>query len=208
MPGMDGIKTAREMRKKLGNDVPILLISAYDFSDVEEEAREAGVNGFLSKPLFRSTLYYGLKPYIDAPEKAPEPEQHVISFAGKRVLLAEDNELNWEIASELLKEQGLELDWAENGQICVDMFQNSLVGYYDAVLMDIRMPIKDGYEATEMIRSMDRPDASLPIIAMTADAFSDDIQRCLDHGMNAHVAKPIDVKELSRILNSAFNKQL
>ncbi len=208
LPGMDGIKTAREMRKKLGNDVPILLISAYDFSDVEEEAREAGVNGFLSKPLFRSTLYYGLKPYIDAPEKAPEPEQHVISFAGKRVLLAEDNELNWEIASELLKEQGLELDWAENGQICVDMFQNSLVGYYDAVLMDIRMPIKDGYEATEMIRSMDRPDASLPIIAMTADAFSDDIQRCLDHGMNAHVAKPIDVKELSRILNSAFNKQL
>ena len=208
LPGMDGIKTARELRKQLGNDVPILLISAYDFSDIEEEAREAGVNGFLSKPLFRSTLYYGLKPYIDTPDKAPEPEHHAISFAGKRVLLAEDNELNWEIASELLKEQGLELDWAENGQICADMFQNSPVGYYDAVLMDIRMPIKNGYEATELIRSMDRPDASVPIIAMTADAFSDDIQRCLDHGMNAHVAKPIDIKELSRILSSAFDKQI
>ena len=120
--------------------------------------------------------------------------------------MAEDNELNWEIANELLKELGLELDWAENGQICVDKFKESPVGYYDIVLMDIRMPVKNGYEAADTIRSMDRPDASLPIIAMTADAFSEDIQRCLDHGMNAHVAKPIDIKEVSRILGKYFDK--
>ncbi len=205
LPGMDGIKTARELRKQLGNDVPILLISAYDCSEIEEEARDAGVNGFLSKPLFRSTLYYGLKPYTDSSAEHFEEEKVDIDFSGKRILVAEDNNLNWEIASELLQELGLQLDWAENGQICVDMFKKSSVGFYDAILMDIRMPVKDGYEATDMIRSMDRPDASLPIIAMTADAFYEDIQKCLDHGMNAHVAKPIDVDEISHILNKYFD---
>ncbi len=207
LSGMDGIKTAKELRKQLGNDVPILLISAYDCSEIEEEAREAGISGFLSKPLFKSTLYYGLKPYIGYPSKLSTPEKSTITFTGKRVLLAEDNELNWEIASELLRELGLELDWAANGQICVDMFLNSPIGYYNAVFMDIRMPVKDGYEATSMIRSTDRPDASLPIIAMTADAFSEDIQKCLDCGMNAHVAKPIDIKELSNILKRYFDRQ-
>ena len=207
LPGMDGIETARELRKQLGNDVPILLISAYDWSEIEVEAREAGISGFLSKPLFRSTLYYGLKPYIDSPEKVSVPEKDTITFTDKRVLLAEDNDLNWEIASELLQEFGLELDRAENGQICADMFEKSPVGYYDAILMDIRMPVKNGYEATDLIRNMDRPDASLPIIAMTADAFSEDIQKCLDYGMNAHIAKPIDIKELSRLLNRYFEVQ-
>ncbi len=201
LPGMDGIKTAKELRKQLGNEVPILLISAYDCSEIEAEARAAGISGFLSKPLFKSTLYYGLKPFIDAPTGKPVQEKSTVSFAGKRVLVAEDNELNWEIASELLKELGLELEWAENGQLCADMFKKSPVGFYDAILMDIRMPVKDGYEATEMIRGMERPDASLPIIAMTADAFSEDIQRCLDHGMNAHVAKPIDMKDVCRVLS-------
>ena len=184
-----------------------MLISAYDFSEVEAEAREAGISGFLSKPLFKSTLYYGLKSYIDSPETVSLPEKKEIDFTGKHVLLAEDNELNWEIASELLKELGLELDWAENGQICADMFQNSPVGYYNAVLMDIRMPVKNGYEATDMIRAMDRPDASLPIIAMTADAFAEDKRKCMEHGINAHVAKPIDIKEISHLLNSFFEKQ-
>lgn len=207
LPGMSGIETAKEIRKQLGNDVPILLISAYDFSEVEAEAREAGISGFLSKPLFKSTLYYGLKSYIDSPETVSLPEKKEIDFTGKHVLLAEDNELNWEIASELLKELGLELDWAENGQICADMFQNSPVGYYNAVLMDIRMPVKNGYEATDMIRAMDRPDASLPIIAMTADAFAEDKRKCMEHGINAHVAKPIDIKEISHLLNSFFEKQ-
>lgn len=207
LPGMDGIKTARELRKQLGNDVPILLISAYDCSEIEDEARKAGVNGFLSKPLFRSTLYYGLKPYSEPTAEPFVEEQTEIDFSGKRILLAEDNNLNWEIANELLQGLGLKLDWAENGQICVDKFQQSPIGFYDAVLMDIRMPVKNGYEATDAIRSMERPDASLPIIAMTADAFYEDVQKCLDHGMNAHVAKPIDIKEISRTLNKYFNRQ-
>lgn len=121
-------------------------------------------------------------------------------------MVAEDNELNWEIANELLQGLGMELEWAENGQICVDRFSQSEVGFYDAILMDIRMPVMGGYEAAECIRGMNRPDASLPIIAMTADAFSEDIQRCLEHGMNAHIAKPIDIKEVSRILEKYLER--
>ncbi len=134
-----------------------------------------------------------------------EPKQEKV-FSHQRVLIAEDNELNWEIASELLKDAGLELEWAQNGQICLDMFQKSQPGYYDAILMDIRMPVMDGYQAVDAIRAMDRPDAKLPIIAMTADAYSDDIQRCLDHGMNAHIAKPIDLKEVCRVLKKYMGK--
>ncbi len=209
LPGMDGIETARHLRRELGNEVPILLLSAYDCSEIEDEARAAGINGFLSKPLFKSTLYYGLKPYIDTPAKPEEhhEEKHAAAFEGRRILLAEDNELNAEIAQELLQEEGMTIDWAENGQICADMFAKSPVGHYDAVLMDIRMPVKNGFEATEMIRGMDRPDANLPIIAMTADAFSEDVKRCIEHGMNAHVAKPIDLKEVGRVLNRCWEKQ-
>ncbi len=209
LPGMDGIETARHLRQELGNEVPILLLSAYDCSEIEDEARAAGINGFLSKPLFKSTLYYGLKPYIDTPAKPEEhhEEKHAAAFEGRCILLAEDNELNAEIAQELLQEEGMTIDWAENGQICADMFAKSPVGHYDAVLMDIRMPVKNGFEATEMIRGMDRPDANLPIIAMTADAFSEDVKRCIEHGMNAHVAKPIDLKEVGRVLNRCWEKQ-
>lgn len=206
LPGIDGIKTARILRKELGDDVPILLLSAYDCSEVEQEAREAGVNGFMAKPLFKSTLYYGLKPYVSADKEEKEAAVVTAELKGKHILLAEDNELNAEIAMELLQDLGLTLDWAENGQLCVDKFAASPVGYYDAILMDIRMPVKNGYEATDMIRAMDRADATIPIAAMTADAFSEDVQRCLDHGMNAHVAKPIDVKEISRVLLRLFER--
>lgn len=205
LPDMDGIETARELRRQLGDDVPILLMSAYDWSEIEAEARAAGISGFLMKPLFRSTLYYGLKPYAAEKEAQAAKEDAGPVFSNKRVLVAEDNELNWEIACELLQGLGLELEWAENGQICLDMFQQAPPGYYDAVLMDVRMPVMNGYEATEAIRALDRPDASLPIIAMTADAYSEDIQRCLAHGMNAHVAKPIDIKEVARILKRFLN---
>ena len=200
MPEMDGIETARELRKQLGDDVPIILISAYDWTEIEEEARAAGINGFLMKPLFRSTLFYGLRTFIGNDKPLPVHEDDMPKFANRRILVAEDNELNWEIACELLQDLGLELEWAENGQVCTDMFRKSEPGYYDAILMDIRMPIMNGYEATEAIRAMERSDASLPIIAMTADAFSEDIQRCLEHGMNAHIAKPIDVKDVGRVL--------
>ncbi len=201
LPGMDGITAAREIRRLYGDDVPILLISAYDWSEIETEARSAGITGFISKPLFKSTLFYGLRQYMGEAGAPLEKEEAEIDLSGRRVLLAEDNELNWEIASELLSEQGLELEWAENGQVCLEMFQAQQPGYYDAVLMDLRMPVMTGYQATEAIRGLEREDAkTIPIIAMTADAFAEDVQKCLDYGMNAHVAKPIDVREVSRQL--------
>ncbi len=205
LPGMDGISAAKEIRRLYGEDIPILLISAYDWNDIEEEAREAGVTGFIAKPLFKSTLFYGLAPFMGVDGGSGQDMSSGLDkmdFTGKRVLLAEDNELNWEIANELLTEElGLELDWAENGKICVEKFQASEPGYYHAILMDIRMPVMTGYEATETIRAMDRSDARVvPIIAMTADAFAEDIKKCLACGMNAHVAKPIDVREVARQL--------
>ncbi len=205
LPEMDGIATAREIRRLLGDTVPVLLISAYDWSEIEDEAIQAGVTGFLSKPLFKSTLFYGLRPYMDGQHEISEVRmEEQMVFRGKRVLVAEDNELNWEVAQELLSELELELEWAENGQICVDKFISSAEGYYDAILMDLRMPVMNGYQATESIRAMSRSDANIPIIAMTADAFSEDVQKCLACGMNAHVSKPIEIRELSRLLEKCF----
>ncbi|MCI8514993.1 MAG: response regulator [Lachnospiraceae bacterium] len=203
LPNISGIQVARQIRERMGKDVPILLISAYDWSEIEDEAKEAGINGFISKPLFKSTLFYGLRQYVGQEEeiletsKAKEPDT---DFSGRHILVAEDNELNWEIASALLSELGFTLDWAENGQVCADKFARSAPGFYDAVLMDLRMPVMNGYEATAAIRGMDRVDADIPIIAMTADAFSEDIKKCLDAGMNAHVSKPIDIREIARLL--------
>ena len=198
LPDMDGISAAKEIRRRFGDETPIMLISAYDWSEIEAEAKNAGITGFISKPLFRSTLFYGLKPFINDAAAAAE-QLHV--------LLAEDNDLNWEIANELLSDLGMELDWAENGRVCADKFEASPVGFYDAVLMDLRMPVMTGYEATEAIRNMDRPDKDIPIIAMTADAFSEDIKKCLDAGMNAHVAKPIDVREVARLLDKFIHER-
>ena len=201
LPGMNGIQAAREIRRNLGEEVPILLISAYDWSEFEAEAREAGISGFISKPLFKSTLYHALCQYMDVGTEHEHTLNQNIDLSGRRILLAEDNELNWEVAKELLTDLGVELDWAEDGRICLDKFQKSSEGYYDIILMDIRMPHMTGYEATQAIRGLAHPDAlSIPIIAMSADAFSDDIQHCLQCGMNAHIAKPIDVIELTRLL--------
>ncbi len=208
LPDMDGIETAKRIRRYMGDQVPILLISAYDWSEIEDSARSAGVTGFIGKPLFKSTLYHGLRPYAEGIEQAQEATELSASLNGIKILLAEDNDLNWEIAEELLSELGMELERAENGQICIDMFQNSEVGYYNAVLMDLRMPVMTGYEAAWGIRKLDREDSDIPIIAMTADAFSEDIKRCLDCGMNAHVAKPIDVQEVARLLEKfIFRKE-
>ena len=201
LPGMDGIQVAREIRRILEDRVPILLISAYDWSEFETEAREAGINGFISKPLFKSTLFYALRDYMGIETPHDQASEQEINMSGRRILLAEDNELNWEVASELLSDLGAELEWAEDGQICLDKFKESPEGYYDAILMDIRMPHMTGYEATEEIRKLDRSDAlSVPIIAMSADAFSDDIKRCHECGMNSHIAKPVDIEELTRLL--------
>lgn len=201
MPGMNGVETARELHKIVGDELPILIISAYDWSDIEEEARQAGVMGFIPKPLFKSNMYLELSKFAgERPEEAAEPEKQEISFENKRILLAEDNELNMEIAKELLEDIGFEVDWAEDGKKCTEMFADSAEGYYDAVLMDIRMPVMDGYTACKVIRSMDRSDAGLPIIAMTADAFSEDMKKSMEYGMNEHVAKPIDIDKLYQVL--------
>lgn len=205
LPDMNGIQAAKEIRRNLGDDVPILLISAYDWSEFESEARKAGIRGFISKPLFRSTLFYALRQYMgDETPQNQTPEQN-FDLSGRRILLAEDNELNWEVANELLSDMGAKLDWAEDGQICLEKFQKSPEGFYDVILMDIRMPHMTGYEAATAIRGLNRPDArSVPIIAMSADVFSDDIQHCLKCGMNAHIAKPINIIELTRLLIKTF----
>lgn len=199
MPGMDGVRTMEEIKKRISDEIPTFLISAYDWSDIEEEALGKGVAGFIAKPLFKSTLYFGLKRYIDG-EHHEEISEEKFNFKGKRILLAEDNELNYEIAYDILTEVDFEVDWAENGQICVDKFSQSELNYYDAILMDIRMPIMNGYEAASTIRSLSREDKDIPIIAMSADAFADDIQHSLECGMNAHTAKPIDIDEVMSLL--------
>ncbi len=200
MPGMNGIETAREIRRYLGDDIPILVISAYDWSEIEEEAREAGVQGFISKPLFKSNLYLGLSSYMLEETLESPPKEQKPDFSGKHILLAEDNDLNWEIAESILSDAGFELDRAENGQICVDKFRESSVGQYDVILMDIRMPVMNGYDAAKAIRAMERSDADLPIFAMTADAFAEDVQRALASGMNEHIAKPLNLENLMLLL--------
>lgn len=201
MPGMGGLDTARQLRRLVGEELPILIISAYDWSGIEEEAREAGAVGFISKPLFKSNLYMELSRFTDGHfEEKKEMESKEVHYENKRILLAEDNELNMEIAQEILSDVGIVMEWAENGRICTEMFANSPEGYYDAILMDIRMPVMDGYEACSIIRAMKREDSGLPIIAMTADAFSEDMQRSQQAGMDEHIAKPIDIDKLYQVL--------
>ena len=201
LPGMNGVQVAKEIRHRLGNDMPVILISAYGWSEFEQEAREAGISGFISKPLFKSTLFHGLRQYMDMEIKKDEDRNTDMHLSGYRILLAEDNELNAEIARELLTDIGMEVAWAEDGRSCLKMFEKSPAGYYDAILMDLRMPHMTGYEAAQAIRTSKHAAAvSIPIIAMTADAFSEDIQKCLRCGMNAHIAKPIDIQVLTRLL--------
>ena len=159
---------------------------------------DADIEGFISKPLFRSTLFARLKQYVDGEKMGVSDQDEEPDFTGKHILLAEDIDINWEIANEIFSAVGLQLEWAVNGQDCVDKFVQSEVGFYDAVLMDVRMPVMNGYDATRTIRALDRPDRDLPIIAMTADAFADDAQRCFESGMNDHLTKPLDIRECMR----------
>lgn len=204
LSGMSGVEAARMIRLKYGDDCPILLISSCGFSEMEEEARKIGISGFISKPLFKSVLFDALKTFAGMPGEEELETEHKTDkeLKGKHILLAEDNELNWEVAKDLLSILEIELDWAENGKICVEEFEKSPAGYYDAIIMDVRMPVMDGYEACRAIRRLKREDADIPIIAMTADAFSEDIQKCLECGMNDHLAKPIDIQIVARKLKS------
>ena len=198
LPEQDGISIARQMLQI--TDMPIILISAYDWGEFEAEAIAAGITGFISKPLFKSTLFHGLKKYMHFLE-TQDSTGIDMDLAGHNILVAEDNDLNWEILNELLSDFGMNLDWVENGQLCFEKFRSSAPGYYAAILMDIRMPVMNGIESAQAIRASDHPDAQkIPIIAMTADAFSEDVQRCLDSGMNAHTAKPVNLDEVISLL--------
>ncbi len=195
MPDVDGVETIRRIRGEAGSDVPVLLISAYDGSDVEDIAKEAGANGFVSKPLFRSTLYDRINELLGTGTKSVEPENDYSDLLGMNILIAEDNDINWEIISAILDMFGITSERAENGRICVDKMAGAADGSYDLIFMDIQMPEMNGLDATRAIRAMDRPWASsIPIIAMTADAFSENVTECLSAGMNGHIAKPVDIK--------------
>lgn len=200
MPNMDGVQTIRKIRGRVGKEIPIFLMSAYDRSDIESEMQGEEVAGFIPKPLFKSTLFFYLNRYVEQDGEIQEQQGQEIDFEGKHILLAEDMDINWEVANEILSELGLQMERAVDGKECLEKFESSEIGYYDAILMDIRMPVMNGYEATVAIRALERADKDLPIIAMTADAFSDDAKHCMECGMNAHIPKPLDIKECIRIL--------
>lgn len=204
MPDMDGVETARTIREKVGPYTPIIIISAYDWTDIEGEARAAGVNAFIAKPLFQSSIYnalvnvtngaFGLK------EAVKNPQQH--SLDGMRLLLAEDNALNMEIAVTLLEMNGAEVETAVNGQEAVERFLGMEPGYFDAVLMDVQMPVMNGCDAARQIRASQHGDArNIPIIAVTANAFSEDVAGVMAAGMDAHVSKPLNMEELCSVLS-------
>lgn len=206
MPDMDGIATTRAIRRAVGRNVPIIIISAYDWADIEQEARAAGADAFISKPLFRSRLARTFSILLGA-EKTPEqelPERALssIQLTGRRALLAEDNDLNAEIAKELLEMTGLSVERVADGAEAVDRLCACEDGYYDIVFMDIQMPNMNGYDATRAIRAMDRSYCrQIPIVAMTANAFAEDVQAAKTVGMNEHIAKPLDMTVLARALN-------
>ncbi len=199
MPEMDGLETIRRIRSEIGTGVPILLISAYDWSDIEDKAKVAGANGFVSKPLFRSTLYDKINDLTGKEPVSHEMEDDNSDLEGLHILVAEDNDINWEIISHILKSFGIITERAENGRVCVDIMSTAKEGSYELIFMDVQMPEMNGLDATKAIRGLKDPwAANIPIIAMTADAFSENVTECLNAGMNGHIAKPIDIKLVIR----------
>ena len=201
MPDIDGVETIRRIRSEANSKVPILLISAYSYSDVEDKAKAAGVNGFLSKPLFRSTLYDKISEILGTETKSTEIENDYSDLEGMNILVAEDNDINWEIISALLSMYGINTERAENGRIAVEKIKEAKPGSYSLVFMDIQMPEMNGLDATRAIRKLNDPWASsIPIVAMTADAFAENVAECLDAGMQGHIAKPIDIKLVIKVI--------
>ena len=206
MPDMDGIATTRAIRKAVGDDVPIIIISAYDWCDIEQEARAAGANAFISKPLFRSRLAKTFSTFLGEEEQRETDVTLVtlndLKLSGRRALLVEDNELNAEIAAEILKMTGMAVEHAADGTEAVDRIADTVDGYYDIIFMDIQMPKMNGYDATRAIRAMNRSYCKqIPIVAMTANAFAEDVQAAKTVGMNEHIAKPLDLKALAKTLD-------
>ena len=200
MPEQDGVEVTREIRKMIGSESEVIVLTAHDWVDIEKEALDAGVDHFMEKPLYAENV---LPAYQKASEnrKQQQEDNAEIQLEGRRVLVAEDVEINAEIMGMLLSMRGIEADMAGNGQIAVEKFRNSAEGYYDAILMDVQMPVMNGLAATKTIRALARSDARrIPIIAMTANAFDEDVQRSLQAGMNAHLTKPVEQDRLFKTL--------
>ncbi|MEG1479111.1 MAG: response regulator, partial [Clostridiales bacterium] len=209
MPDMDGIETTREIRKIVGSKVTIIIMTAYDWAAIEVEAKKAGVNMLISKPLFKSSLCSAFERIYSEKDCEKEKITQDFDFSGKKVLLVEDHLLNIEVAKKLLNAKKLTVEVAENGLQAIENFAQKEVGYYDAILMDIRMPVMDGLTAAKSIRHMRKSDAkTIPIIAMTANAFEEDIEKTKDAGMNAHLAKPIEPLLLYQTIQSFLDKEI
>ena len=215
MPGMDGLALAECVRKFDRGQTSILILTGYSWDDIQEPAKQFGIAGIVSKPLFTDSLLNELHSILlkrgdiaapaEEPQSAGESEE---SLEGLRVLMAEDIELNAEILTDLLDMEGISTEHAENGQIAVDMFSQHEPGYYDAILMDVRMPVMDGLRATAAIRALPRPDAKeIPIIALTANAFDEDVQSSLHAGMDAHLSKPVEPDNLYKTLRELVKRK-
>lgn len=208
MPHMNGIKTTSKIRDIIGKDDPIIITTAYDWTDFETEARDAGVTAFCSKPLFESEIKKVITKQFKKSSDGKKQEENSADFSGKRLLVAEDNEMNQMIAVSILESSGFKVDVADNGEVALNMLTSAESGYYDAVLMDIQMPVMDGYEAAKRIRALDEPDkANIPIIAVTANAFEEDRKISLEAGMNGHLAKPYDIPEMLKLLEELLNSK-
>lgn len=211
MPGMNGIETTRRIREIVGYELPVIILSAYDIESYETEARKAGANGFVTKPLFRSKLVQVLRKYVVKESQTEDTSRTSLfewDFSGKQILLVEDNELNREIAEEIIGSTGAVIESAVDGQEAVDKVSASSENYYQLILMDIQMPVMNGYEATRQIRALSRADVrTIPIVAMTANAFSEDVKRAKEAGMNFHISKPIDIKILMNTLKDYLENE-
>ena len=203
MPEMDGVETTRTIRELIGHESAIIILTAYRWDDILDEAVAAGVDSFLAKPLFASSVMEEFSKAAARKNIAQKKEENKAELKGRKILLAEDVQINADIIMMLLSSRGIEVEHAVNGKVCVEMFEKSEDGYYDAVLMDMRMPEMDGLTATQKIRMLDRSDSkSIPIIALTANAFDDDVQRSLQAGLNAHLTKPVEPENLFETLES------
>ena len=201
MPEMDGVETARQIRAEIGHESAIIILTAYRWDDVLEEALKAGVDSFLPKPLFAAAVLEEFRSALKRKDIPAKKQQDKADLTGRRILLAEDMDVNAEIIQMVLHMREVESERAQNGRIAVEMFASHPAGYYDAILMDMRMPEMDGLEATRTIRAMERDDAkTIPIIALTANAFDEDVQRSMQAGLNAHLSKPVQPELLFETL--------
>jgi CheY-like chemotaxis protein len=207
MPGLDGVETTRQIRSIIGNESAIIILTAYKWDDIQEEAVKAGVDSFISKPLFASNVMDEFRSAMKRKTVVEHKQAGGAGLEGCRVLLAEDMPINAEIITMLLNSKNIEVDYAENGKRAVELFNEHEAGYYDAVLMDMRMPEMDGLEATKAIRASEKKDSgNIPVIALTANAFDEDVQKSLQAGLNAHLSKPIQPDALFSTLREHISR--